>query len=235
MTIPILPQVLSGAVKADAFLTLANSPYRVAKDLTVDGGATLYIEPGVAIQYDQNTAIIVEEGGVVAKGTKETPILFSASAVSASPGFYRSAVQFKKATKINSAFAYCVVRHASVAFDIYYGNPEISFCHIADSAQSGIYCRNDTAPRILYSTFSGNRGEGAVNCVGMSNPSLHFNNFIDNEIAIRAFSSIYIDARQNWWGKNPPDPNMIWGDPEKNININPALEAPEEKAFTVKK
>jgi hypothetical protein len=235
LPIPILPQVLSGAVKADAFLTLANSPYRVAKDLYVDGGATLYIEPGVAIQYDQNTSIIVEDGGVVAKGTKENPILFSASAVSASPGFYKSAVQFKKATKINSAFAYCAVRHASVAFDIYYGTPEISFCHIADNSQSGIYCRNDAAPRILYSTIRGNRGEGAVNCVGMSNPSIHFNNFVDNEIAIRAFSSIYIDARQNWWGKNPPDPNMIWGDPEKNININPALEAPEEKAFAVKK
>ena len=235
LQIPILPQVLGGAVKADAFLTLANSPYRVAKDLYVDGGATLYIEPGVEISYDQNTSISVEDGGVVAKGTQDNPILFGASALSASPGFYNSAVRFKKATKINSTFAYCVVRNAAVAFDIYYGTPEISFCHIADNSQSGVYCRNDAAPRILYSTFSGNRGEGAVNCVGMSNPSIHFNNFVDNEIAIRAFSSIYIDARQNWWGKSPPDPNMIWGDPEQNININPVLEAPEEKAFAVKK
>ncbi|MBN1613578.1 MAG: DUF799 family lipoprotein [Deltaproteobacteria bacterium] len=233
LQIQILPQVLGGAVKTDAFLTLANSPYRVSRDLTVDGGATLYIEPGVTIQYDQNMSINVEDGGVMARGTQDNPIHFCASAVSASPGFYRSAVRFKKATEVNSAFAYCFVRNASVAFDIYFGDPDISFCHIADNAQSGVYCRNDTAPRIRYSTFSGNRGEGAVNCVGMSNPSIHFNNFIDNEIAIRAFSSIYIDARQNWWGNYPPDPNMIWGDPEKNINVNPALEVPEEKAFAV--
>jgi hypothetical protein len=62
----------------------------------------------------------------------------------------------------------------------------------------------------------------------MSNPAIHYNNFIDNAIAIQPFSTIHIDARNNWWGNNPPDRNKILGE---NINIDPWLEHPEDKAF----
>ncbi|MBA4397284.1 MAG: hypothetical protein C0394_07875 [Syntrophus sp. (in: bacteria)] len=229
--LPILSAVLGGTVNKDAFLILANSPYRVARDVVVDGGATLYIEPGVAVRFDQNTAIIAQDGGVIAKGTKDDPILFTASAASPVPGFYRSAVKFAGETKVNSAFAYCSVKYASVAFDVWFGAPEISFCHIAQNAQSGVYARNTSTPKLLYNTFSGNRGEGAITCVGMSNPSIHHNNFVENEVAIQTRSTIYIDARNNWWGSAPPDTNAIFGDLDRNINIKPWLTAPEEKTF----
>jgi hypothetical protein len=233
--LPILTTVLSGALRGDAFLILANSPYRVAKDVVVDGGATLYIEPGVVIRFDQNTAVILEDGGVMARGTKDDPIVFTASASSPTPGFYTSAVKFAKATKVNSAFAYCIVKYASVAFDIWFGAPEISFCHIADNAQSGIYARNSSIPKLLYNTFTKNKGEGAITAVGMSNPSIHHNNFIENEVAIQTHSTIYIDARNNWWGKTPPDTGYIFGDLDRNINIKPWLNEPEEKAFQERK
>ena len=233
--LPILAQVLGGAVKTDSFLILSNSPYRVSRDVIIDGGATLYIEPGVTLQFDQNTSIVAEDGGVIAKGTRDDPIVFTASASSPGPGSYTSAVRFSKETKVNSAFAYCIVKYASTAFDIWYGAPEISFCHIAENAQSGVYCRNSSKPRLLYNTFARNRGEGAVTSVGLSNPAIHYNNFMDNEVAIQTRSTIYIDARNNWWGKSPPDGGMIFGDLERNININPWLKSPEEKAFQEKK
>ncbi|HVO67454.1 MAG TPA: GNA1162 family protein [Syntrophales bacterium] len=231
LELPIHPKVLAGLINSDAFLVQSNSPYRVTKDVIIDGGATLFIEPGVTIQYDQNTSIISEDGGVMARGTTERPIVFTASGASPSPGFYTNAIRFAKSTKVNSSFAYCVVKFANTAFDIYYGTPEISSCSIAHNAQSGIYCRNDAAPRVLYNTFAGNLGEGAIKCVGMSNPVIHNNNFIDNAVAIQTFSSIYIDARNNWWGKSPPDHNLIWGDLDKNINIKPWLKTPESRAF----
>jgi hypothetical protein len=233
--LPILAQVLGGAVKTDSFLILSNSPYRVSRDVIIDGGATLYIEPGVTLRFDQNTSIVAEDGGVIAKGTRDDPIVFTASAASPGPGSYTSAVRFSKETKVNSAFAYCIVKYASTAFDIWYGAPEISFCHIAENAQSGVYCRNSSKPRLLYNTFARNRGEGAVTSVGLSNPAIHYNNFMDNEVAIQTRSTIYIDARNNWWGKSPPDGGMIFGDLERNININPWLKSPEEKAFQEKK
>ena len=233
--LPILSPVLKGALEGNAFLILANSPYRIAGDVVVNGGATLYIEPGVTVQFDQNTAIIVEDGGIMARGTREDPILFTASAASPVPGFYTSAVKFAKETKVNSVFAYCIVKYASVAFDIWFGSPEISFCHVTENAQSGIYARSSSTPRIQFSTFEKNKGEGAIACVGMSNPSIHYNNFIENEVAIQTHSTIYIDARHNWWGGKPPDTRYIFGDLEKNINIKPWLDGPEKKAFREKK
>jgi hypothetical protein len=41
----------------------------------------------------------------------------------------------------------------------------------------------------------------------------------------------YIDARRNWWDKNLPDQNIIWGD---NISIKPWLDKEESKAFREK-
>jgi parallel beta-helix repeat protein len=233
--LPILAPLLGGPLKQDAFLILANSPYRVTRDVVIDGGATLYIEPGVTVQFDQNTAMVAQDGGVIARGTKDEPILFTASAASPVPGFYANVLKFAKETKTNSVFAYCIVKYASVAFDVWYGAPEISFCHIAENAQSGVYARNSSTPKLLYNTFSKNRGEGAVTCVGRSNPSIHHNNFLDNEVAIQTHSTIYIDARNNWWGKDPPDTSYIFGDLDRNINIKPWLIAPEAKAFQEKK
>lgn len=233
--LPILEAKLSGPLKTDGFLILSRSPYRVTGDVTVDGGAILHIEPGVVVQYDRNTSIIVEDGGVVARGTADLPILFTASGASPAPGSYANAVRFTKQTKANSLFSYCIVEYATTAFDIYYGSPEISSCYIVRNAQSGVYSRNDAAPQISYSTFEDNMGEGGVKGVGMSNPSIHYNNFLKNAVLVQAFSSIYIDARNNWWGADPPDTGLIWGDLDKGVNIKPWLPAPEEKAFRGRK
>ncbi len=229
--LPILASALDGPVKSDGFLILSNSPYRVIKDVAVDEGATLYVEPGVVIRFDQNTSIIAKDGGVIAKGTSNSPILFTSSGATPSAGDYRNAVRFEKKTEVNSFFEYCIVEYATTAFDVYYGAPEISYCQIANSAQNGVYCRNDAAPKIFYNTIGGNLGEGGIKCVGMSRPKINYNNFINNTVAIQVFSTIQIDARHNWWGGNPPDKNIIWGD---NINIKPWLETPEKKAFSGK-
>lgn len=231
VTLPILPSKLGGNLKTDGFLILSHSPYQVSRDVVITGGATLHVEPGVVLLYDQNTSIVVEDGGVIAKGTADLPIVFTASAATPVPGFYTSAVRFVKPTNIGSAFAYCSVSYGEIAFDIHYGTPEITRCHIADNAQSGIYCRNDAAPHISYNTLTGNRGEGAITCVGNARPRIHNNNITGNDFAIQARSTIYIDARNNWWGTSPPDMGMILGDLEKNVNIKPWLEVPEARAF----
>jgi len=232
LILPILASELKGAVDADSYLTFSNSPYTVVNDLSVDNGSVLYIEPGVTIEFDQTTSIVTEDGGIVARGTMENPITFTASGASPSPGFYTSAVRFTgRGTKANSIFAHCVVQYATTAFDVQFGTPEISYCYIAHNAQSGIYCRNDASPKISFNTFAHNQGEGAIRCVGMSKPVIHNNNFMENSVAVQSFSSIYIDARHNWWGDDPPDKNLIWG---VNINIEPWLKTPEESAFSRK-
>lgn len=230
--LPIMESELGSEITTDSYLTLLNSPYKVTRNVRIDKGATIYIEPGVTVLFDQNTAFIVQDGGVIAKGITNAPIHFTASSASPSPGFYANVVRFAgEKTNVNSFFEFCVVTCATTAFDVHYGTPQISYCHIAENSQSGIYCRNDAAPKILYNTFANNLGEGAIRCVGMSKPTISHNNFVNNSIAIQSFSSIFIDARHNWWGAVPPDKNQIWG---TNINIEPWLNSPEEKAFSRK-
>ena len=225
---PILDKILSGVIKSDAYLILSHSPYRITKDVIIDGGATLTIEPGVVLEFEQNKSFITHQGGVIARGTKERPIVFTAASASPTPGFYASAVRFAETTKVNSSFSYCIVQYAATAFDIYAGSPEISHSYIAHSSQNAIYCRKDAAPVISHNTFAHNQGEGAITCVGAANPKIFQNNFIANTVAIQSFSSIYIDARHNWWGASPPDPKMIWGE---NINIQPCLNKENPDAF----
>ncbi len=228
--LPILAGPLGSKIGADAFLTLSNSPYTIEKDVVVNGGATLYVEPGVRLLFDQNTSIILEDGGVVAQGKKDRPIVFTSSGAAPSAGDYLNAVRFSGRTKISSFFKYCVMTHATTALDVHYGSPEITYCHIANNAQSGIACRNDAAPKISHSTITRNMGTGGIECVGVSKPKINHNNITANAVGIQAFSTILIDARNNWWGQAPPDPNMIWGD---NVNIEPWLDGPEQQAFAI--
>lgn len=232
VAVSALGKKLNGVIKTDSYLILSNSPYRVTNDVIIDGGATLYIEPGVVVEFEQKTSLITADGGIIARGTKGNPITFTAAASSPMPGFYNSAVKLSRQSKVNSSFAYCIIKYATTAFDIYAGAPEISHCQIIHSAQNAVFCRNDASPLLTYNTFVENNGEGAIKCVGMANPKIEFNNFVNNTVAIQSFSTIYIDARNNWWGADPPDQNMLWGD---NINIKPWLRKEDPKAFTGKK
>jgi len=227
IVVPLLSEV-PAKISSDSYLLLANSPYRIKRETIIDGGATLFIEPGVVIEYEQCTAIVVKNGGIKANGTQEHPIIFTSSSSAGSPGFYKNAVLFSEKTKVNSSFEHCIFRFAETALDIYYGSPEISYSEISRNSQSGIYCRNDASPVISYNLFRSNAGEGAIKCVGMSRPRINFNSFEGNTFAVQAFSSVQIDARQNWWGSAPPDPNQIFGGAE-SISFEPYLAAPDSK------
>ncbi len=237
LELPILASELGDVLTRDSFLILANSPYTVQKNLVIDGAVTLFIEPGVVIRYGQNTSIIIENGGIMALGTREKPIVFTAAASTPSPGFYHSAIKFMgKEKKVNSSIRYGIFQYAETALDIHYGAPEISYSHIARNSQSGIFCRNDAAPLITFSSIQENRGEGGIKAVGMSRPVINNNNFINNEIAhIQAFSSIRINAMNNWWDNSPPDERGIFKHNDDSINITPWLIAPDDRAFVVPK
>ncbi len=228
LNVPILEKRLGGPIKADSYLILSLSPYRIAQDVLIDSGATLFIEPGVVLEFEQKTSLVTLNGGIIARGTKTMPITFTAASASPAPGFYLSAVRFAEATKVNSVFEYCIVKYATTAFDIYAGSPEISHCYIAHCSQNAVYCRKDATPVIARSTLRQNQGEGAITCVGASNPKIFQNNFIENAVAVQSFSSIYIDARHNWWGASPPDAKLFWGE---TINIKPWLTKENPDAF----
>lgn len=229
--LPILGSTLDKAISTDAFLILSNSPYRVTRNIAVEKGAILSIEPGVFIQYNPGTAIVVSDGAITARGTAESPIVFTAAGASPSPGAYHSAVRFEKAAQTSSSFEYCVIKFAETGIDVLYGTPDIHFSQISDSSQCGIAAGNDATPKITYNTFLRNHGQGAISCQGRSIPLIRNNNFVQNDFEIQALSTKYIDARNNWWGEAPPNENSILKDNDNSINIKPWLNQPEPRAY----
>jgi parallel beta-helix repeat protein len=228
ITLNILQGTLKGKIEDDAYLILANSPYVVSASVIIDGGATLTIQPGVELRFNPGkTALVVRDGGIKAQGNLETPIVFTSNSSSGSPGFYESAVRFENKTRVPSFFEYCVFRHAKNALVINYGSPDIAYTLIAQNSQSGIQCRNNASPKIFFNTLRDNSGTGAIECYGRSAPKINHNNIYRNPFAIQSFSTLYVDARENWWGSSPPDPDLFIG----QVNSAGALKSPVPGAF----
>jgi parallel beta-helix repeat protein len=227
LELSILRGALGGRVDRDSFLTLINSPYVVEKEVAVEKGATLFIEPGVTLKFNPGTSIVVRDGGVDARGTPDRAITFTSNSSSPSPGSYTSAVRFAQSSQLASFFRYCILEYAETGLDIAYGGPEIDHCWIANHSQTGVKVANEAEPRIFFSTFAKNMGTGAVVALGNARPKMNRNNFIDNPFAVQSFSSIYMDARENWWGSSPPKESLFLGE----INYKPWLNTPEAGAF----
>jgi len=226
-TIPVVKGPLGGCITANTYLILAHSPYVVEKKLEIDNGATVYIQSGVTVSFNPGSSgIEVKDGGMYAKGRKDEPISFISNSPSPAAGDYHFAVKSIKKTKTASFFKFCSFQHGVNGLIIEYGKPDITYSLISDNSQSGIMCGNDSSPKIEYNTLIRNRGTGAIFCKAMSAPRIHYNNFLNNPFAIQSFSKIQIDARNNWWGNNPPDESLFIG----NVTYRPWLETYESKA-----
>ena len=223
---PVLPSRVPARIAKDAFLLLAESPYRMSGEVILEGGALLVIQPGVEIRYESGASLKVTDGAVWARGTREAPIRFSSAAASPGAGDYVAAAQLSSYAA--SFFEYCVVRHAATGFNVEAGEPDIVRCHISMCSQRGIRTANDAAPRILYSTIEDCRGSGGIECLGVSHPRIANCNITGNAVGLQAMTSIEITATDNWWGTGAPDSAVIWGE---NVKFSPWLPAPSPEAF----
>ena len=71
-------QSVGGTINVDTTLTLANSPYVVTSDLVIQNDATLTIEPGVTVFFEDGTGLeVTGTGRVVAEGTESQRIQFT--------------------------------------------------------------------------------------------------------------------------------------------------------------
>ncbi|HSR11612.1 MAG TPA: right-handed parallel beta-helix repeat-containing protein, partial [Thermodesulfobacteriota bacterium] len=225
--LPILKGPLGGTVSGDSFLLAANSPYVVEKDVIIEGGARIFIEPGVTLKFNPGASFLLRGGWVEARGTRERWITFTSNSSSPAPGSYPAAFRFEGPAQGASLFRYCVFEFAETALEIAHGGPDIDRCLISDNAQAGIKTLESGAPAVSFSTFARNAGTGAVVAFGQSRPKILRSNFEKNAFAVQSHSSIYIDARENWWGESPPSESLFLGE----INLKPWLERPEPEAF----
>ena len=88
--------------------TVENSPYYIEGSITVENGQTLEIEPGVRVAT-RGTYPITVEGNIVAEGTADNPIMFTAS----NPNITWDGLDYDATSTTNDAsvFDHCIFQY----------------------------------------------------------------------------------------------------------------------------
>ncbi len=84
---------VGGVITTDTTWTVAAGPYQLTATVTVTGGATLRIDPGVEVQLSSGQSILVGDaiggpGALIARGSELQPIRFTST--TAAPGSWDS-------------------------------------------------------------------------------------------------------------------------------------------------
>ncbi len=209
--LPILASPLPVKIDRVAYLIPAHSPYLVNGIVKVEDKASLHILPGVTIKYARGeSGILISEGSVVAKGEPARPISFLPASPNPMPGDYAYAFTFQDPQGVY-LLEHCRIEHASTALFIQAGSAEIVSCQILTGLQSGIECSGQSASKITRSRIAGHKTGTGIICSGYAKPFLRANNIVDNAWAVVSYMNLLVDARENWWGSDPPAEGLIMG------------------------
>lgn len=104
------PTELSGQVASDETIGADCVEVSVSGAVSVVDGATLTIEPGTRLTFEQDGQLWIEEASaLVADGTCEEPIVFTGE--QETRGFW-DGIGFSNADRVESSLSYCVVEYA---------------------------------------------------------------------------------------------------------------------------
>lgn len=189
---------VSGAIRADAVWTVAQSPYLVTGAILIEPGTTLTIEPGVVIRVKPDLAIRVD-GGLVARGTAESPIRFTSNEVVPTGGDW-GYIQFTDSSAdaafddsggylSGSILEHCIVEYAgrvgdtlNAAVRIENSAPFVNQNTIQNNAGAGLrFSGVGNLAKILGNTVVKNGSDGIVVSNGKALASIHNNMVSENK------------------------------------------------------
>jgi parallel beta-helix repeat protein len=119
-------------------LGLAGSPYVVQSYISVNGGVTLTVQPGVVVSYNTGAHMDVY-GTLYAVGTPSRPITFT-SAISVPHAGDWENMWFNSGSRLR--LSYCTVAYAGYynydTLQLYTGDAILSHCTVRDNSANGI-------------------------------------------------------------------------------------------------
>jgi len=134
---------VSGTISTDITWGLADSPYIVTGDVTVNTGVTLTIEPGVTVKFQPGKTLLVD-GTLNANGTSGNMITFTSTLENPSPpslpwetGDYWVKIQFNASS--NGSISYAIIEYSqSGVYVSSANNISVHDCTIRHGLQCGV-------------------------------------------------------------------------------------------------
>jgi parallel beta-helix repeat protein len=147
---------LEGHITLDTTLMLANSPYRVINDVTVDAGVKLTIELGVKVEFADGFSLIVQ-GSLNATGTETEQIIFTSSRTSPSPGSWNT-IRFVGGKTESFKMKYSNITYAvnGITIATSDGYALIEKCEISHNLESGVMLEGRSNALIRENTIKQN-------------------------------------------------------------------------------
>ncbi len=164
---------VSGSIAVDTTFGLtspaADGIYIVTDNLTVQGGATLTIEPGVELRFDQSRRLTIggatspDPGFLSAQGVSGSEIRFTSNQVSPSKADWAGII-FTDEGDDSSVLDHCIVEYTgSTGFSSIHltdASPTISNTELRECYTNGIYMLN-ASPTVTTCSIHDNNGYGA--------------------------------------------------------------------------
>jgi parallel beta-helix repeat protein len=144
-------------IQQNTVWTLTDSPFILIRNITVESGHRLTIEPGVEVRFGGHFSLVIN-GTLYAVGTPERTIKFVSNKDQPQPGDWGT-IEFANKTS-SSTLAYSVIKHAVYGAAIVNGNTTIRNCEISNNYY-GIYLTGDNAGFIEDNTIQLN-GDGIL-------------------------------------------------------------------------
>ncbi|RJQ79493.1 MAG: hypothetical protein C4519_10920, partial [Desulfobacteraceae bacterium] len=162
---------VSGTIAVDTIWSLAGSPYIVTGSITVqgtdgdDGVTTLTIEPGVQMRFNSGCGLYVgnssgSPGALVAQGTPEAPIVFTANSSSPTPGYWVGINFRNTASDASCRLEHCTVAYAGNSYSNYAAvrveasNPALVACTFEHSVRYDLDYTSNAAGTLSGCTFN---------------------------------------------------------------------------------
>ncbi|NLG39571.1 MAG: hypothetical protein GX545_06585 [Fibrobacter sp.] len=164
---------LSGEVHG--FLTKDKSPYLVTQSISVPLGRVLIIEPGVVILFKEGASFSIDQGQLIAGGTRSTPIYFKGT--DSSTVWNGLSIKGEK----KSDLRYVKISGAKTAIMLKEGSLNIHNCIIQNSAERGLFAIQSNL-KITKTLFRNN----AIGAHLATHNESYFeeNRFLNNEIGL---------------------------------------------------
>ncbi len=212
-TIMLAATNVGGTISSDTTWTLTGSPYIVTSSITVQGsssaGATLTIEPGVQVRFNQSTQLTIggasgNPGALIAQGTAAAPIVFTSNQTTPTAGYWNNIKIDNTANDATTILSRCMLEYGGSSSQgmLYLSNakPAITYCIFRYSSHAGIYIVGSGAneAQINFNNFINNL-YGIY--ISSALPVIRNNNFSGNtNYGLYYSGSGTLNAENNWWG-----------------------------------